>query len=619
MAKVHPDADATPPLHIDLRQALGAIERKLDFLTQHLVQPAPSAARTAVGAACLPGCVVFESEGGAKPKPVMVEPSRGIGAWASDDGIRSVSRLECDDEDLPKPPAVDSRIVAAPPDRRLSHVEPLWTPTMRARTTDEVEPGIPSRPSADKSMANVSRRQTFSLGSGVGQRHLVSSHLYQDTPHLLKTSLQQLGVYDFCERLEKRIEEAAEAKPGPLLRIVRGARFQGVCSVVIVASALFTGYSGNVELDEIVRGRARPTWIIAFGAIFSIFFLVELVLRAIAERLLFVFGAEWRWNLFDSAIVGLSLIDLAVNMISGGDNSRVPGVTVGRILRLARFFRLMRLARVFKHAHSLRLIVFAIMDSTASLCWCFVIVGFIIYVFAVLLVCGTAEFFRDQIVSVEDIENIHKPLMDLYGGIPEAMLSLFMAITGGADWRDLMSPLQSVNGAAYVPVFIFYVFFMYFGVLNVVVSAFVVTAADIAAQDKESLVKGEMSRFQQYTRRIKIFFREADLDKSGTLSWEEFRSHLDDGRVKAYFQALDLDVSQARILFDLLDVDGSDNVTVDEFLDGCLKLKGQARSIDMNLVVFMCNKLFAMLQEHVQKSDQEFARLRSFIEKSDSS
>merc|ERR1712039_423102 len=87
-------------------------------------------------------------------------------------------------------------------------------------------------------------------------------------------------------------------------------------------------------------------------------------------------------------------------------------------------------------------------------------------------------------------------------------------------------------------IFIAYVFFMYFGVLNVVVGAFVATTADIALSDKQALVKTETERLNNYTRHVKEFFRSADADKNGKLSWEEFEQHLNNREVQAYFNAI---------------------------------------------------------------------------------
>merc|ERR1711957_57776 len=123
---------------------------------------------------------------------------------------------------------------------------------------------------------------------------------------------------------------------------------------------------------------------------------------------------------------------------------------------------------------------------------------------------------------------------------------------------------------------------MYFGVLNVVVGAFVATTAEIAQRDKDALVKAENDKLENYTTHVKEFFKTADLNHDGRLTWEEFEKHLDNRDVQAYFSAMELDVTRAQILFDLLDSDNSNKITVDEFLEGCMRLKGQARSIDLN-------------------------------------
>ena len=107
---------------------------------------------------------------------------------------------------------------------------------------------------------------------------------------------------------------------------------------------------------------------------------------------------------------------------------------------------------------------------------------------------------------------------------------------------------------------------MFLGILNAAVVVFVATSSDIATRDKEVLVKFETVRFENYTRYIQEFFAEADTDKSGMLSWEEFGLHLQNDKVKAYFQSLELGVTQAHLPFRLPDVDGSNEVSFMEFL-----------------------------------------------------
>ena len=44
---------------------------------------------------------------------------------------------------------------------------------------------------------------------------------------------------------------------------------------------------------------------------------------------------------------------------------------------------------------------------------------------------------------------------------------------------------------------------------------------------------------------IKGFFKEADMDGSGTLNWQEFQTHMQNPAVKAYFSGLDIDPEEA--------------------------------------------------------------------------
>merc|ERR1719247_3443196 len=90
----------------------------------------------------------------------------------------------------------------------------------------------------------------------------------------------------------------------------------------------------------------------------------------------------------------------------------------------------------------------------------------------------------------------------------------------------------------------------------------------------------ERSKLIEDVRKV---FMKADSDKSGALDWEEFERHVGDPRVQAYFRQLDLDIetSGTRGLFTLLDFDGNGVVDADEFIYGCARLKGHARSVDL--------------------------------------
>merc|ERR1712146_164121 len=83
---------------------------------------------------------------------------------------------------------------------------------------------------------------------------------------------------------------------------------------------------------------------------------------------------------------------------------------------------------------------------------------------------------------------------------------------------------------------------------------------------------------------MRSIFDEMDTDGSGCVNTKEFERRLDDERVIAYFNALKLDVSDARTMFALLDYDQSGEVDISEFLSGCYKLHGESRSLDVKIM-----------------------------------
>merc|ERR1712178_317295 len=51
-------------------------------------------------------------------------------------------------------------------------------------------------------------------------------------------------------------------------------------------------------------------------------------------------------------------------------------------------------------------------------------------------------------------------------------------------------------------------------------------------------------------------------------------------QLNAYFESLEVDLAEAHGLFDVLDEDLSGDVSTEEFVEGCLRLRGEATAVD---------------------------------------
>jgi len=381
-------------------------------------------------------------------------------------------------------------------------------------------------------------------------------------------------------------------------RIVKGWVFKTITTAAILLNALCIGiqtnYSLALALDFEEDEDAAQAWM-WLECVFTVFFAAELLLRAVAERIEFLIGKNWKWNFFDTILVSTSVVGLLAEALQSS-GERPPDFSFARMLRLIRFTRVLRLLRAVRFSESLRLMIFAILASIGSLFWIWIVLFFMIYFWAVFFLSGIIEHYTDdssaQFVAV-DLVRVH------FGSLLQAVLSLFMCITGGRDWFDVVEPLWEIS-PWYTLAFSVYIFFMTLGVLNVVVGSFVDNAQQVSRNDREMVVKNEIKQEREYMARVRDIFSEADKDADGSLSWEEFEDYLQDDRVAAYLGSLGLDSSIAKTLFVLLDVDDTNSVGIDEFVGGCLRLKGQARSIDVNMLLYNSEKMICKTTDSME-------------------
>ena len=92
------------------------------------------------------------------------------------------------------------------------------------------------------------------------------------------------------------------------------------------------------------------------------------------------------------------------------------------------------------------------------------------------------------------------------------------------------------------------------------------------------------------------------LDHGGKeLSWEQFKEDICGPGMREFFHSINIDMTSAREIFELLDADGSQTLSLKEVIDGCTLLRGTARVID--IAVMMQNQR-AMNDFMIQEIDR---------------
>lgn len=241
-----------------------------------------------------------------------------------------------------------------------------------------------------------------------------------------------------------------------------------------------------------------------------------------------------------------------------------------RMLRLIRLVRIVRTLKVLRMIGEVRTIIWSVASSFKLLCGACLILLLMTYM--------TGIYFSDLVLSYRadngpQDENYHV-LGEYFGSLSRSILTLYQAIAGGIDWDSVVTPLMAISPWLGVA-FSFYVAFSVLALMNTITGVFVENALAIGKRDKDS-----------YTvNYLRSLFQAMDEDEDGAITWDDFRSGLERKDMTELFKAIELDQSEAQCVFRLLDIDNSGSIDADEFLNGCLRLRGHAKALDMLIMM----------------------------------
>ncbi|MCG8049606.1 MAG: ion transporter [Candidatus Thiodiazotropha endolucinida] len=203
--------------------------------------------------------------------------------------------------------------------------------------------------------------------------------------------------------------------------------FETFVILVIVISALMIG----AKTYPIPASAAQVLRLLDIGI--TIFFLVEIIIRMIAEQSLKRFFSK-AWNVFDFLIVTASLIPV--------DDSEAA--LLGRLLRV---FRVLRLVSIIPE---LRVLLNAFVTAIPRMGYVSLLMFIIFYIYAAI---GSMFF--------------HQINPELWGNITIAMLTLFRIATF-EDWTDVMYETMDVFPLSWF-FYLSFIFIVAFVFLNMMI------------------------------------------------------------------------------------------------------------------------------------------------------
>merc|ERR1712187_688836 len=113
----------------------------------------------------------------------------------------------------------------------------------------------------------------------------------------------------------------------------------------------------------------------------------------------------------------------------------------------------------------------------------------------------------------------------------------------------------------------------------------------------------------EFVETLQRVFEELDSNGSGTLSLAEFELQIQDENIMAFLSTLEFDIDQVRTLLTLLDLDQNGEVDIEEFITGCLRLKGGAKSLDMAILQYQVEWILHNMTALNKVVDEKFCKV----------
>jgi hypothetical protein len=431
---------------------------------------------------------------------------------------------------------------------------------------------VTTRPSL--TMSKTLREASF---SGV-KSQMFSRQISQTDPGAPLIGRWRASAFNFLNSgvgfLESIIDMVNKRLEWPLMSRIEAHRlFSFSFGFLIFLNALSMAVAADYEIKNFQRPANKT--IVRIELVFVVLYTIELVIRMLAHRLTF-FMSSWSW--FDIAIVCSGWFEMTS---SSGTN-----LTQVRLMRVLKMLKVMRVLRVMRSLREVRLLLNSLMGSLKPLLWTVIIITGINFMFGICFVQSLAAFKNDlwkkgdKGAGQPESEQL-ETLYNSWDSMPQAMYTLFKVSTGGVSWGDVSDPLLQLMGWQTFCIFLVYIAFFLFVMTNAVTAIFVSSAEEYANKDAHNMMYDQLQAKQQYMDQVIQLYREMDRDNNGVVTKAEFGRYISDPRMIAFASNLDIDTMDLDQFFNVLSSRGEVPVDLDTFVDGCIRLRGTARSMDV--------------------------------------
>ncbi|CAE7469293.1 NaCP60E [Symbiodinium sp. CCMP2592] len=378
----------------------------------------------------------------------------------------------------------------------------------------------------------------------------------------------------------EKASKTASTVMDQLRQFLQSNYFDAIISCVLFANVMFLAFQLQMEGSRVgydidyypTKNPNDSAWpgmvevLQVIENIFTVIFSLDVLVRIVCLHCSFWKSAM---NWIDFIVVTLTIGTLVL------DTSSLPLDPIFlRLLRLGKLARAFRMIILSGKLESFGLLLKCVVASVTMLGYATGVLIFVQCVCGMIISTLVSRYLEDPAIDKE----ARRYVFQYWGTFSRTFLTMFEVLF--ANWAPACRSLTDYVSEWFTVVFVGYRCVVGFALLNVVNSVFVSQTLKIADSDEEYLIKVRARNEAQYRKKLHALFLAADTTDDGFLTIEEFMQLLENPQLQLWLSQLQLEYHDLVELFGMID-SGDGRIDWKEFMDGAVRLKGQAKSMDV--------------------------------------
>eukprot|EP00747_Dinoflagellata_sp_TGD_P138643 gnl/TRDRNA2_/TRDRNA2_175800_c3_seq31.p1 gnl/TRDRNA2_/TRDRNA2_175800_c3~~gnl/TRDRNA2_/TRDRNA2_175800_c3_seq31.p1 ORF type:complete len:584 (+),score=76.87 gnl/TRDRNA2_/TRDRNA2_175800_c3_seq31:255-1754(+) len=274
------------------------------------------------------------------------------------------------------------------------------------------------------------------------------------------------------------------------------------------------------------------------------------------------------------------------------------------VLRLFRAMRFVRAVRSIKLFRELYRILHGFIGSLKAIFWATILLFILLTMWSLVAV----EILHplNKIVARSGAYEGCERCGRAFESVMASNLTFIQQIIAGDSWGLITIPIMEAYPATSI-IFCMVIITINLGLMNLILSVIVDTAQQARAEDTQFILQERDRAFQEAKERLAKLCRQMDVNDDGTLSLDELMGGFKIPEFEHAMKLMDVRQEDMSTLWNIMDEDGSGDVSYDEFVEQLHKMKCQDDHMMLVFIKSHVKDMQSRIKEKFEALDEKAA------------